>query len=111
MGTPNKYELPTDLADMVANIEGGPLGEPMANFATLEPSETMTSEQAQAAFIQGQIAAGEATEDIAATLCPGDNDEDPETLHSVLKSMRDEQRLTRMALERIAAAAEKALGG
>lgn len=101
---PNENELPDDLMDMVSTLENAPLRDPS------EHVEAMSPEQAQTEFFKGQIAAAEATEDIAATLCPDNDDEDPETLHALLKSMRDEQRLTRMALERIADAAEKALG-
>lgn len=96
-------ELSDDLMGMVASVESAPLADPTE-------SETMSPEQAQTAYLESQIEGSEAVQLIAETLTPAEDDEEPETIYSIFREIRDEQKLSRMALERIADAAEKALG-
>ena len=96
-------ELSDDLMGMVASVESAPLADPTE-------AESMTPEQAQTAYLESQIEGSEAVQLIAETLTPSEDDEEPETIYSIFREIRDEQKLSRLALERIAVAAEKALG-
>lgn len=97
-------ELSDDLMGMVAAVESAPLADP-------GEVESMTPEQAQTAYLESQIEGSEAVQLLAETFTPAEDDDEPETVYSLLRDIRDQQKLARIALERIADAAEKALAG